>query len=59
MMGLTELGREVLENYFGHSADGRSASDMVLQAGLIGCVRRASRYRRTHARHFERIGKSK
>lgn len=61
MKGLTEseLVREALENYFGHSDEGRSAHEMAQEAGLIGCVRGAPKDLSTNARYFAGFGESK
>ena len=61
MKGLTEseLVREALENDLEHSAEGGSAYEMALEAGLIGCLRHAPKDLSTNARHFEGFGKSK
>jgi predicted DNA-binding protein len=55
----SELVREALENYLGHSGEERSAYELALEAGLVGCMKQAPRDLSTRVRHFEGFGKSK
>lgn len=55
----SELVREALEKYLAQAGATRPAYDLALEAGLIGCVRRAPRDLSTHPRHWAGFGKSK
>jgi predicted DNA-binding protein len=55
----SELVREALENYLGHSEVERSAYDLAEEAGIIGSARNAPRDLSTNPRHFKGFGKSK
>jgi hypothetical protein len=52
----SELVRIALENYLGHDKSSGSAYELAKKAGLIGCLRRASKDLSTNRRHFEGFG---
>src|SRR5438132_8871404 len=53
----SELVREALENYLGHSAEERSAYELAEEAGIIGCLRAAPRNLSTNTRHLRGLPK--
>ena len=55
----SELVREALESYLGHSAGERSAYELAEQAGIIGAARNAPKDLSSNPRHFKGFGKSK
>lgn len=55
----SELVREALENYLGHSGGERSAYDLAEEAGIIGSARNAPRDLSTNPRYLKGFGKSK
>ncbi len=55
----SELVREALESYLGHSAGERSAFQLAEEAGIIGSVRGAARDLSTNRRHLRGFGKGK
>jgi predicted DNA-binding protein len=55
----SELVREALENYLGHSGGERSAYELVQEAGIIGSARNAPRDLSTNPRYLKGFGKSK
>ena len=55
----SELVREALESYLGHSAGERSAFQLAEEAGIIGSVRGAARDLSTSRRHLRGFGKGK
>lgn len=55
----SELVREALENYLGHSEEERSAYELAEEAGIIGSVRRAPKDLSTNRRHLKGFGKGK
>jgi predicted DNA-binding protein len=55
----SELVREALESYLGHSTGERSAYELAKQAGIIGYARRAPKDLSTNPRHFKGFGNSK
>jgi predicted DNA-binding protein len=52
----SDLVREALENYLGHSSKERSAYELAREAGLIGSVKRAPKDLSSNRRHFEGFG---
>ncbi len=54
----SELVREALENYLGHSAEERSAYELAEEAGIIGCLRGAPRDLSTNTRHLRGLAKA-
>lgn len=61
MQGQTEseLIREALESYLRQSHGERLAYELAVEAGVIGCARRAAPDLSTNRRHFEGFGKNK
>ena len=55
----SELVREALENYLGHSEEERSAYELAEEAGIIGSMRNAPRDLSTNRHHFKGFGRSK
>ena len=55
----SELVREALENYLGHSGGERSAYELAEQAGIIGCLRGAPGDLSTNPRHLRGFGKGR
>jgi len=55
----SELVREALENYLGHSGGERSAYDLAEEAGIIGPARNGPRDLSTNKRYLKGFGKSK
>jgi predicted DNA-binding protein len=55
----SELVREALENYLGHSGGERSAYELAQEAGIIGSARNAPRDLSTNPRYLKGFGKSK
>jgi len=55
----SELVREALENYLGHSGGERSAYDLAEEAGIIGSARNAPRDLSTNPRYLKGFGKSR
>jgi metal-responsive CopG/Arc/MetJ family transcriptional regulator len=55
----SELIREALENYLGHSEGEQSAYELAEAAGIIGVTAIAPRDLSTNRRHFKGFGKSK
>jgi metal-responsive CopG/Arc/MetJ family transcriptional regulator len=55
----SELVREALENYLGHSGGERSAYQLAEEAGVIGSVKHAPKDLSTNSRHFKGFGKNK
>jgi predicted DNA-binding protein len=55
----SELVREALENYLGHSEGGRSAYELAEEAGIIGSVRNTPKDLSTNPRHLKGFGKAK
>jgi predicted DNA-binding protein len=53
----SDLVREALENYLGHSSKERSAYELAQEAGLIGSVKRAPKDLSSSRRHFEGFGR--
>ena len=59
----SDLVRDALENYLGHSSREWSAFELAEEAGLIGCIPRGRRSPpkdlSTNRRHFKGFGKDK
>jgi metal-responsive CopG/Arc/MetJ family transcriptional regulator len=55
----SELVREALENYLGHSGGERSAYDLAEEAGIIGSARNEPKDLSTNPRYLKGFGKSK
>jgi metal-responsive CopG/Arc/MetJ family transcriptional regulator len=55
----SELVREALESYLGHSGAQRSAYQLAEQAGIIGSAKHAPRDLSRNPRHFKGFGKNK
>jgi len=55
----SELVREALENYLGHSAGERSAYELAEEAGIIGCLRSAPKDLSTNPLHLRGFGKAR
>jgi predicted DNA-binding protein len=55
----SELVREALENYLGHSAGECSAYELAEEAGIIGCLRGAPTDLSTNPRHLRGFGKGR
>lgn len=55
----SEIVREALENYLGHSAPGHTAYELAEEAGIIGAAHRAPKDLSTNRTHFKGFGKSK
>lgn len=55
----SELVREALETYLGHSGAERSAYDLATEAGIIGMEKNAPRDLSTNRRHFKGFGQGK
>lgn len=55
----SDLVREALETYLGHSNGEDSAYELAQEAGIIGAARGAPKDLSTNRRHFRAFGKSK
>ncbi len=55
----SELVREALERYLGHSEGDRSAYELAEEAGIIGSARNAPRDLSTNSRYLKGFGKGK
>ena len=55
----SQVVREALEHYLSENRKEETAYDLLLQAGLIGCVRDAPKDLSTNKRYFKGFGKSK
>ncbi len=55
----SELVREALENYLGHSEGKRSAYELAEEAGIIGAARNAPKDLSTNSRYLKGFGKAK
>jgi len=55
----SELVREALESYLGHSGVERSAYDLAEEAGIIGSARNEPKDLSTNPRYLKGFGKSK
>ncbi len=55
----SELVREALENYLGHSEGERSAYELAEAAGIIGAAQNAPRDLSTNSRYLKGFGKGK
>jgi predicted DNA-binding protein len=55
----SELVREALESYLGHSGGERSAYELAKEAGIIGSARNAPQDLSTNPRYLKGFGKSK
>jgi predicted DNA-binding protein len=55
----SELVREALEDYLGHSAQECSAYELAEEAGIIGCARGVPKDLSTNRRHFKGFGRGK
>lgn len=55
----SELVREALENYLGHTAQNRSAYELAQESGLVGAAEDAPKDLSTNRRHFKGFGESK
>jgi predicted DNA-binding protein len=51
--------REALETYLSKTGDQKSAYDVALEAGLIGCARGAPRDLSANKKYFRGFGRSK
>jgi len=54
----SDVVRVALETYLGRGDSPRSAYDLAVEAGLIGCLRRAPKDLSTNRRHLEGFGKN-
>ena len=55
----SQVVREALEHYLSENRKEETAYDLLLRAGLIGCVRDAPKDLSTNKRYFKGFGKSK
>ncbi len=55
----SDLVREALENYLGHSDGARSAYELAEETGIIGSARNAPRDLSTNSRYLKGFGKAK
>jgi predicted DNA-binding protein len=55
----SQVVREALEQYLSQSRKEETTYDLLLGAGLIGCVRDAPKDLSTNKRYFKGFGKSK
>ena len=55
----SQVVREALEHYLSENRKEETAYDLLLRAGLIGCVRGAPKDLSTNKRYFKGFGKSK
>ena len=55
----SEVVRQALEEHLSKNHQGRTAYDLFLEAGLIGCARGAPKDLATNKRYFKGFGKGK
>ncbi|HEV2197763.1 MAG TPA: ribbon-helix-helix domain-containing protein [Candidatus Acidoferrum sp.] len=55
----SDIVRQALEEHLSKNHQGRTAYDLFLEAGLIGCAHGAPKDLATSKRYFKRFGKAK